>query len=336
MKILSVIFLILISYPDKVMADSFIMNIKLCDEATASPGDPNRKAPAVKLDVISWDAMRWCENAIDAAEKSEYPRLYYQLGRVQNMAFDQKGDKNFRDSAMGNYKVSADLGYAPAMHNLAFMYEDMNEISEAINWFQKAVDGGNVLSQVELERLKALPVSKSPKNMLDEDQKAQSLADQKTLSEYFSKNLSVSEQVFNYTSTGKETGITGDVLHEGAVFWSSVESCKFTRYVYDLDFSKTEARGITSILHDRAKVLELGVLVYSLKKTNVVDLNEINWKGLTIKPNTKKNLFDKYITVFDVTDGQITIPGAMNTSFERLKNGWGLVNKECPGKKTAF
>jgi len=159
-------------------------------------------------------------------------------------------------------------------------------------------------------------------------------ADQKTLSDYFSKNLSLSEQVLNYTSTGNETGRFGQRKNEGSEYWSSQGKCKFTHYSYSLDEEKTKKIGVKDLFDP--SIVTLGKKLYSIHKVEQVDFDEINWKSAILKPRIEKNIYEKYETHYDFIAEKIKILGAPDTVLERLQKGWSLVQQECPGKKSAF
>ncbi len=120
----------------------------LCDNAAASPYDPERPptVPGVESDKLDAKiALDACRAAVDAAPNN--PRLVYQLGR----AF--RTSKDF-ENARNAFMRAATRGYAAAQFAIGAMYSQGESFekddAKALIWFKKAADQGMAVSQYTL------------------------------------------------------------------------------------------------------------------------------------------------------------------------------------------
>jgi Sel1 repeat len=113
--------------------------IRLCDDAAASPIDPTRTSiTGVELDrVDAASALPTCQKALDYDPDNS--RLLFEIGRIYMRSKDYRNAFTF-------YKRAAEKGSAGAQNDLGVMYDtgqgvDQNA-SQAEEWFLKAAEQG--------------------------------------------------------------------------------------------------------------------------------------------------------------------------------------------------
>ena len=119
-----------------------------CDRLAASPKDPTRPrgidgVEEFKVDIVP--ALSACRDAM--RQYPEVARFAFQAGRIATLQKDAVRARQL-------YEQAASLGSAPAMNNLAALYERGDGVAqnhdEARKWFEMAAKGGVTIAMTNL------------------------------------------------------------------------------------------------------------------------------------------------------------------------------------------